>query len=194
MFALAGATDLASSMAPFACTDSGGDGQHDGQRDDSIGLARCVTHGYAGLRQTYTGAVSHSAEATAGATATSNAHVIRTAELSSSIGNGQHWEVLASLGGGGAGDVSSSSLRVRSVMMSESTADTRSSETSFGELMDLTAELHGGNPALSRASIRPLWAKFSTGNRSRQALEFHCVGDCTLFALRKTARLQQAVN
>jgi hypothetical protein len=190
VLSLAAATDLASSMAPFTCTDSGGDGQHDGQRDDSIGLARCVTHGYAGLRQTHTG----SAEATAGATATSNAHVIRTAELSSSIGNGQHWEVLASLGGGGAGDVSSSSLRVRSITMSGSTADTRSAETSFGELIDLTAELHGGNPALSRASIRPLWAKFSTGNRSRLALEFHCVGDCTLFALRKTARLQQAVN
>ena len=26
------------------------DGEHDGQRDDSIGLAYAVTHGYAGLR------------------------------------------------------------------------------------------------------------------------------------------------
>ena len=67
-------------------------------------------------------------------------------------------------------------------------------ESALAGGIDLTAELHGGNPALSRASIRPLWAKFSTGNRSRLALEFHCVGDCTLFALRKTARLQQAVN
>ena len=35
---------------------SGGDGPHDGQRDDSIGLAYAPTHGYAGLRHIAAGA------------------------------------------------------------------------------------------------------------------------------------------
>ena len=36
------------------------------------------------------------------------------------------------------------------------------------------------------SSAPPQWVKFSTaGSHSRLALEFHCAGDCTLFALRK---------
>ena len=105
--------------------------------------------------------------------------MIRTAELSS-IHNGQDWEVLASLGSGGAGDALSSSLRVRSVTMNGVT----------GELVDLTSKLHNGDLSLSEdsaASALPQWAKFSTGNHSQLALEFHCVGDCSLFALRNMA-------
>ena len=57
---------------------SGGDGPHSGDRDDSIGLARAKTHAYAGLR------------------AAAGAEPLRTAQLESKCGR---LSVLASLDG-----------------------------------------------------------------------------------------------
>jgi hypothetical protein len=151
---------------------SGGDGQHDGQRDDSIGLAYATTHGYAGIRSTGTGR-----EAAADRTS-----VIRTANLSTwqtvaarssadvAASVPVRWEVLASIGSssGSAGGTSvsssssSSALRVRLVSLS------RAETVVAFDRIDLSDELRETPPpstatataTSSSTTSPPHWGQF----------------------------------
>ena len=138
---------------------SGGDGPHDGQRDDSIGLAYAPTHGYAGLRHIAAGAGR-----------------LRTLPLElqapeDGVASTQRWHVLATLGA--AADGATPALRARTV------ADTAAAFVDVAIAPDSQphwAELELGAGATGTST----WSE----GAEAPAVEFECEGTCTIFALR----------
>eukprot|EP00729_Bicosta_minor_P001424 gene1424-15846_t len=151
---------------------SGGDGPHDGQRDDSIGLAYATTHAYAGLKRT-DGGVDASVKSS-----------LKTTPLLPFHGKGYdnstrvRWHLLASIGSNdgekGAAEQARSgrsapSLRARTLQKgaTESTA-----------YIDVPLVANGA------AQWVEIAASGSMPHAEPVVWEFECVGECTLFALK----------
>lgn len=161
-----------------AVADAGGDGQHDGQRDDSIGLAYAHTHGYAGLRSKLgTGAITVN---------------LSTLHDSSAVAlHNMTWEVLASFGDSALHGDLETSLHVRPVLLA-------ASHTSQFKLMTANSVgfvdvYHGAHRSSTTGASKPQWLSIvfppntmasSSGKSRLFGLEFRCKGDCTLFAVR----------
>lgn len=153
---------------------SGGDGPHDGQRDDSIGLAYATTHAYAGLKRT-DGGVDASVKSS-----------LKTTPLLPFHGKGYdnstrvRWHLLASIGSNdgekGAAEQARSgrsapSLRARTLQKgaTESTA-----------YIDVPLVANGA------AQWVEIAASGSMPHAEPVVWEFECVGECTLFAVKSS--------
>ena len=144
---------------------SGGDGPHDGQRDDSMGVAYAATHAYAGLRHA----------GTPGEAAGSRVTTTRLARRPQGNASGaRRWHLLAALGRGGAeaGGVPTR-LRARRVGGGRAATAARFVDVAMGTGGDLQWLALGAGAASNDAS-------------AGDAFEFECTGPCTLYALRSS--------
>ena len=151
---------------------SGGDGPHDGQRDDSIGLATAPTNAYAGLTVS-----------TGETNVVLKTHPIRRQVLPHYPDHLCTWQVLAELPKYTA-PATGSVLRARALLQVPTPAEGRTAVGLPPPLLTVSTGTDG-LPAWSPLPRPSVQAADNGKVPAALVWEFHCTGNCTLFAIRQ---------